>query len=648
MFIKQISIDNIRSHKQTTLDLERISLIKGANGSGKSTVEQSIDLALTRRCSITGAGGQGQTDLIRFGQDKGLIELAIDLDGIPVDLRASLTMRSGLNVTLSNPEDKKWNPVDFARELADDKDVLSCLCNNRYFVDRPPAEQKSLIASIILPAHTEWPEDIKNALHTVSGDNRYFAKFDWQAGTFEFIEAAHKACFDTRTDTNRDIKNWRAPEPGAKYVGPPVDEVRVILAERQNERTAAAVEKQKLAGDIAQAEQAKANHVRRANDAAARIETEKRERERIAEAQLSKAAAKKLETEAAGLKRAEELEKTTLTRASVINQLEEQIQKLDKLAKYSECPSCKQIITDEVFASIVDPITKNLNDAHEAQMKDYDERKALGDPAGAQKKLDAHNTVEADLARIDKRIKDLERTVKTATEEAEAIKPEELPRPTGLDEKIADLDARIQKGTGYLEAASRADALKVDAEKAMQRKKELDEELARLEKLITYFGPKGVKADLIAQHIGTFQASINSTLERWGYACELSIEPWSFTVRRDASPFAAQLHQLNQSKKYNFSVAFSVALAMSTGWRFVVLDGADLLDASGRNTLMGALLESELDQALVLVTDESTAQPPAIDGTTFIKLTEHPENGIDTTTAEVLACTPMEPSHASV
>ena len=34
MFIKQASISNIRSHKQTVLNLERISLIKGKNGSG--------------------------------------------------------------------------------------------------------------------------------------------------------------------------------------------------------------------------------------------------------------------------------------------------------------------------------------------------------------------------------------------------------------------------------------------------------------------------------------------------------------------------------------------------------------------------------------------------------------------------------------
>lgn len=109
MRINHIHIENIRSHKETTLALERITTVVGLNHSGKSSIEQCLELAFARRSASTGAGGQGQTDLLRFGEDMGAVELDLDLEGTPVELRASLTKRSGLNITLRNPVDKGWN-----------------------------------------------------------------------------------------------------------------------------------------------------------------------------------------------------------------------------------------------------------------------------------------------------------------------------------------------------------------------------------------------------------------------------------------------------------------------------------------------------------------------------------------------------------
>ena len=87
MHITSMHLTGIRSHKDTTLALERITTLSGLNHSGKSGIEQSIELALASRNETTGPGGQGQTDLLRFGSDQGLIELGIDLDGVPVKLR---------------------------------------------------------------------------------------------------------------------------------------------------------------------------------------------------------------------------------------------------------------------------------------------------------------------------------------------------------------------------------------------------------------------------------------------------------------------------------------------------------------------------------------------------------------------------------
>ncbi len=634
MRITQAHLTNIGSHKDTTIDFERLTTVSALNHAGKSTLANSIEFAFTSRCDVTdGAKERKQTDLLRFGQELGAIELLLDLDGVPVEHRASLSMRSGLNVTRRNPQDKGWNPVPLADDMKADRDVLSCLCNNRYFIDSDPADQKSLLASIILPATYEWPENIKSDLHSLRMTP------DWSATPFRIIEACYDKAFKTRTDVNRDIKAWRPPSDGTKYDGPPIEEVRSTLATRQSERTQIAVRQQELSGAIAQAHQQKANHERRAADAQAKIANEQKEREAIAAGALTKAAIKKLETEAAGAKQAADLEAAVSARNSSIESFDRQIKAVASLEGTPKCPTCFQSITDDVIEALGAPLIAARDSLLKLNRADRDARKAWGDPAGAQKKLDAALTVEQDFARIDKRIASLEREVKSATEEAEKINPDALPKPDSLLEKLAELDTRIQLGTGFLEAASRADALKGDHDKAMKRKAELDAQLATLERLLAYFGPKGIKATLIAEHIGSFEQRVNVSLARWGYECSLSIEPWSFTVRRAGSRYACQLHMLSRSEKLRFANAFSVALAVVSGWGFVILDDSETIVGDQDSVaLLKLLYESELDQAIVLLatTQERTANRP---GTAFIALDESIEDEISTTHVRELART---------
>jgi hypothetical protein len=80
-------------------------------------------------------------------------------------------------------------------------------------------------------------------------------------------------------------------------------------------------------------------------------------------------------------------------------------------------------------------------------------------------------------------------------------------------------------------------------------------------------------------------------------------------------------------------VAFQIALAMVTGLRFVVIDRADVLDKEKRKMLTSLLLNSKLEQAIVLATSEEV--PPLVvpQGVKFLSLVE----GI--TPSEVLLAT---------
>jgi hypothetical protein len=635
MKFRSIHLENYRSHVDTTLDLNKLTMVRGGNHSGKSSIEQAIETCFARRNATTGENGQGLTESIRFGEDKAVIEIIFDHEGFTdIRLRASITAKSGLEVTLKRLNDKEWNPVPLTNQIKRDRAILSCLCNSRYFVSLEAKHQKALLASIVLPTRMEVPEETNADLHKqgIQGwDSRN------EGGVFPFIEGTYKLAFDQRTAVNRSLKDWHAPEKGDTYTGPDVNEVRAKLNQRQTERTELALAKQKLANEIEKAKSRKADFERKAAENDAKAQNERRQREEIAKGVLGKAALKTAEKEAGGAAEAQKLDDSIRTRSAKMEVLHERLSKIQNIGSFgAQCPTCLQAINEEIIDKIIEPFQKEWDEITEAQRVDFETRKALGDPAGAQKKIDAHKTVEADLKRIDTRITDLERQAQVAREEAAKIDPAALPQPESMDAQIEDIDTRIQKGSNVVAMAAAAAEQERAYAQAVKRKTELEEEQARLERLVEFFGPNGIKAKLIAEHIGPFQTSINAVLARWGYECALEIEPeYGFIVKPQGSPFPARLHQLSQSEQYRFSAAFSVALAVVSGWKFVICDGADILD--NRNALNAALMSKELDQGIVLATDLAQTMPARpVPGVTFIRLTDAVVEGVRTTTADVL------------
>ena len=71
MIIKQLTLENIRSHKSTKIEFaEGKTLIRGDIGSGKSGIMMSIEAALF---------GKKLKQLITFGEENGRIELTFEI-----------------------------------------------------------------------------------------------------------------------------------------------------------------------------------------------------------------------------------------------------------------------------------------------------------------------------------------------------------------------------------------------------------------------------------------------------------------------------------------------------------------------------------------------------------------------------------------
>lgn len=487
----------------------------------------------------------------------------------------------------------------------------------------------ALLAHIILPKQYAWPEQVKELAHA-SG-----IRLDWSAHPFALISQGYDASYSLRTEVNRDLKNLRIP-PLPETNTLDIAQVRERLALRQNERTALAVRQQEMASVIREAQNVKSGNEKRAAEAEKKLATELADRELVAGVVLSKDQFKALQKMAANGARAAELEQSIADGTATQKHLQRQMDALGLLDGIAQCPTCSQTIAEDVIAALYAPLKKGMDAVLTNLRTAYYERKAIGDYANAQRKMDASNAAEADLKRIDRRIQELEKAVHPGTVLA-AVGP--LPGPGSLDSEIKELDDRIERGMTALENISRTAALQAEHDAATQRKSILEAQQARLENLVEYFGPKGVKAQLIKESVGAFEEGINAVLLQWGYSCALAIEPYGFEVRSQNSPFAAQLHQLSKSEKYRFSIAFQVALAVVSGFKFIVVDEFDLLDTKGRGVLNKALYTSDLDQVIMLGTEEKTEAPSA-PGTAFILLSETNSDGLSTTQVNVLKRTP--------
>ena len=129
--------------------------------------------------------------------------------------------------------------------------------------------------------------------------------------------------------------------------------------------------------------------------------------------------------------------------------------------------------------------------------------------------------------------------------------------------------------------------------------------------------------------MGSFTEDLNRHLAAFGYTCNIALEPFEIRVissNDDRLDFS--LKHLSESERFRFSVAFQIALAIVTGLRFVVIDRADVLDKDKRKLFSGLLMNSGLDQAIVLATSDEAPPSIVLQGVKFLNLIEGTKSGV--------------------
>jgi DNA repair protein SbcC/Rad50 len=152
MIIKKIILENIRSYSREEIDFQTgTTLLSGDIGSGKSTILLAIEFALfgVVRGEVT------PESLLRYGEEKGAVELTIQLDDKKIQVKR-LLKRTSTSITQDNgfliiddkieqlaPTELKQRIIDllnYPKEMLTKKSLVY-----RYTVYTPQEEMKSIL-----------------------------------------------------------------------------------------------------------------------------------------------------------------------------------------------------------------------------------------------------------------------------------------------------------------------------------------------------------------------------------------------------------------------------------------------------------------------------------------------------------------------
>jgi len=408
------------------------------------------------------------------------------------------------------------------------------------------------------------------------------------------IEAAHRRFYDLWTDASRTFKALGQMEkPDIPSDLPSVQEVKKKLEElrQQKERLVA----QKAETDAFW------------ESAQARLKQLQTEIEELSSEILSPSQEQELLQLESQRNHAEKLRLELTDLIAEQKTVETSLAALEGLK--GKCPTCGQAISEEVKAVEMESLRERLADLE-------------GLIQGTREELNEYTGIEVATSRLEGHRKALTRRA-YLVEEQSKLQAAQRPNGGDLESRMTILVERINKGERVLEKAQQFGSVKERWETYVREKSSLETKIGLLDRLAEFFGPSGAMMGQASGRMGSFTEDLNRHLAVFGYTCIFAHEPFEIRVSSSKdNQFGLSLKHLSESEQFRFGVAFQSALAMVTGLGFIVIDRADLLDKEKRKLLTSLLVNSGLDQAIVLATSEDA--PPSVvpQGVKFLSLAQ--------------------------
>lgn len=608
MFIESIDVRDFRGIESVTAELAPLTVIRGDNHKGKTSVVQSFQLGLTGRAKGTDGQGRGAKDKIRRGAKKAHIHMT---------LRGKNDIKMPFGVTYGPGATGRQivtnNPPSFMAWLDHNVERLSCAFDSAYFVRQKPEDQKSILASLVLPTQFDFSQTIREEVAAHLGP---YAK--WDGNPVQVIDEIYDLAFEARKKANAESNGILIPQLPPKPAHT-VEQIKRKLAElraRQSKLAAPApsaapsVELGRLQEQLKQATEKLDNATRDAETLRASLTD--------IEADILDPLDFKTYTRVAGHRA--EYDSLDARLQDIINSIEAQREVevvYQDLRQEKCCPTCHQPIPEAFINARIREAKETaatLGNEHRELMQ---EQKDLGDIEEAEKMLAAHEAAETkkaaqqtELGNTVGGIAQLRSHLRSLEEQIEHLKVPEDP-PTTTPE-LDELNGQITRVEAELEPSIAYETAVANIEKAVERKRGLEGRIAALEKLTKYFGKDGIKATLIKENIDNFERSVNRVLAAWGYKASLSIDPYTFDVTLPGG-ITLPLKELSGSEEMMFSVALQTAIAHHSGIKIVAVDNADTFIEEERNRLFGCVsklvADGVLQQAIVCVADSRTTAP---------------------------------------
>jgi DNA repair exonuclease SbcCD ATPase subunit len=630
MHIDKLYIKGFSSHKDTTIEFKtRVALFVGSLNAGKSSINQAIETALIGQCELY----RKKTDVIA--------DLVHDIGGMErfdLALETSLgSLRRGRGPEASY---LKWNDQNgssmeveqaLLRDLGATKTIISALLNNTDFFSIDGSVQRALVLSII------GAEVLKETIEAAfTGDREALEMIPFEVASLTAIDLAYKHAYDERRDVNRRLKELKPMDPPAGEQPPPVDAIKARVAALEKEEKDLIAEIAKHVGTKEATKQSRLDNLKSQREATQKKYDEyfnwfrtvekptKEEADRLG-AELKKA--QRAATTAASEKVIVEGKLADAKTTAKVQELNARLLRNFKgrcVAGDHVCPAsaedmrqafvkadqaAKQALKDQEHLSAL--VIMATEDA-----ANFTEVRAIEEKLGSLKRrseeykanVAAFNQTKDALRKLDEEIAEEE----TPRPEQEELKDLAAEDPiTALEEKHKAVTDRIEKGRETLERAREWMYHEKRVAEVAEERRVLEIKKRHLESLVDFYGPTGIKIELVQKKIEEFAASINRHMAAFGFTIEIIVEPWQILAK------GRPVTRLSRSERFRAGVAFQIALAKATGFNFVSVDNAEILVPAARQAMMKTLLESGLDQAIVFSTimvAEDQFKPPKVTG----------------------------------
>ena len=582
--IERVCLENFRSHERTEIGLGRLTIVAGRNASGKSSIRQAVEVALTGRCEVTDRAGRGLAECIRAGSKEATVTLAIRDLG---DVVRTITHR-GTSLQVGDwAGSVKTQQEVLMRHMGTTEDLVAAICRAAEFPALSTKDQQVLLEQVCGSAIDRAAAAAALLDAGVSPD---FVEELPEDLTLGWLADAYRQAYERRRELRRERDRLAGQLDGMRQalqeLGEPKNaEDLKAIRERLN---ALEAELEVLEGRV---------------EAAVEAMTESEDlTARIAEFEAKLAELNGQEEDDAEDDPGED---RVLEAKAELEALAEQIRRAD-----ADIAAIKQATTCPVSAAITCPLTRQQRDQVTRELAK--ERGKLASRHGklvqeyaelAWRREEARKRAEEKAAARRYREYLCEEIERLKARRAGIVAPDEDFDLNAAEERVEELRCLVRSARMEEARASAALEAATSLRQTEERLAALEAEVRRVEVLTEALapGPEGIRSALLAATLDALEARVEENLATLAPAYQVQIDRGDFSILVDGPSGVVGLKHLSTSERLRVGCAITEALAYMAGLGILIIDDAEILDDGNRQAMSAWLLERRRDHDNILL-----------------------------------------------